>query len=691
MQNIKSIALSVSAALFIGGCAQPQEIAKTHLAAKNYPAAIEAYRQASIDEPNNAANLKGLGDAYFGNGQYAEAIETYLKAKGLGPYTQANICNLGSAYYYLGRYDEALGVFQNADAASLSSGTDIKNARMRALRGGGAPVSSCAQIAESVFEKAGRYDLLIAGVQKQIDNDPRQGEPFLKLASLYFKSGQYDDAIAASKRAIDLMPASADAYHVLGVANWKKKEYKDAVGSLRRASELNPNNAVTTVYLAKSYEQVGETAKAIDVLRKAQNNASSLTIDYELGRLLYQAGDYSHAMENADAAVRKSAISGIGVTLETIDGNTIVRGVTENSPAAKNELLIGDRITQIEGVGIAGWNLQQVIEKLRGQVDSPVRITLERGTQTLQKQLIRETFFPSEVAPMFALRSMIGRKLGKTEQSRQDAQKAYALNPKEGDLAMAAVAYDRGDMAGVLRHASQSQDIYAKIFEAALYARGGNTSKALQLLREIDATNINTGTPFLQDRSEMLKSLSAIRVERYQKGVASENLKQVREAANAYSDALVLSSSEEEARPIRTALFKLATNPALELDEESHRHVVRAQFYAGEGKLEAALGEFKKALSFAPFAARLYYNTALVEAKLEYYSDALRDMRLYLEASPGAQDERSVKDEMIKWEMYMEKPKAYPCYEPNPDTPVSNDQTPSTAPSGGQGGMIKGR
>lgn len=690
MQNIKSIAISVSAALLIGGCAQPQEIAKTHLAAKNYPAAIEAYRQASIDEPNNAANLKGLGDAYFGNGQYAEAIETYLKAKKLGPYTQANICNLGSAYYYLGRYDEALGVFQNADAASLSSGTDIKNARMRALRGGGAPVSSCAQIAETVFEKAGRYDLLIAGVQKQIDNDPRQGEPFLKLAFLYFKNGQYDDAIAASKRAIDLMPASADAFHVLGVAYWKKKEYKDAVGSLRRASELNPQNAVTTVFLAKSYEQVGETAKAIEVLRKApQSDAYLVSIDYELGRLLYQTGDYLHALESADTAIRKSAINGIGVSNETIGGNTIVRSVTENSPAAKNEIRIGDRITQVDGVAIAEWNAQQVTEKIRGQADTMVHLTLVRGTETLQKQLVRETFFASETAPMFALRSMIERKLGKTEQSQQDAQKAYALNPKEGALAMAAVAYDRGDMAGVLRHASASQDIHAKIFEAALYARGGNTSKALELLREIDATNTNTGAPFLQDRSEMLKSLSAIRTERYQKGVASENLKQVREAANAYSDALVLSSSEEEARPIRAALFKLANNPALQLDEESHRHIVRGQFYAGEKKFEAALIEFKKALNLSPFAARLYYNSALVEAKLERYSDALRDMRLYLEASPGAQDERSVKDEMIKWEMYMEKPRDYPCYEPNPDVAASDQ--PAATPSGGQGGMTKGR
>ncbi|HEX5328732.1 tetratricopeptide repeat protein [Sulfuricurvum sp.] len=690
MQNIKSIAFSVSVALLIGGCAQPQEVAKTHLAAKNYPAAIEAFRQANTEEPNNGAHLKGLGDAYFGNGQYAEAIETYLKAKALGPYTQTNSCNLGSAYYYLGRYDEALGVFQNADVGSFS--TDIKNTRMRALRGGGAPVSSCAQIAETVFEKAGRYDLLIAGVQKQIDSDPRQGEPFMKIAALYVKNGQYDEAIAASKRAIDLMPASADTYHTLGIAYWKKKEYKDAVGSLRRASELNPKNSVTTVFLAKSYEQVGETAKAIDVLRKApQIDAYSMSIDYELGRLLYQTGDYLHAVESADAAVRKSAINGVGVTIETIGNNTIVRGVTENSPAAKNGIRIGDRITQVDGMTIAGWNVQQVTEKIRGQPDTTVRLILERATETLQKQLVRETFFTSEAAPMFALRSMIGRKLGKTEQSQQDAQKAYALKPKEGVLAMAAVAYDRGDMAGVLRHASVSQDTYAKIFETVVYARGGNTSKALELLREIGITNTNAGTPFLQERSEVLKSLSAIRAERYQKGVALEQSNQALEAANAYSDALVLSPSEEEARPIRAALFKLATNSALQLDEESHRHVVRAQFYASEGKLEASLSEFKKALSLAPFAARLYYNSALVEAKLERYSDALKDMRLYLEALPGAQDERSVKDEMIKWEMYMEKPRDYPCYEPNPDTAVSNDQTPSPAPSGGRGGMIQGR
>lgn len=692
MENVKLIAISVSTALLIGGCAQPQEVAKTYLNAKNYPAAIEAFKQANTEEPNSGANLKGLGDAYFGNGQYTEAIEAYIKAKAIGSYNQSVACNLGSAYYYLGRNDEALGVFQNADVGSFSSVTDIKNARMRAIRGGSAPASSCVQIAEAVFEKSGRYDLLIASVKKQIDDDPRQGEPFLKLAALNVKNGQYDEAIVASKRAIDLLPGSADAYHTLGIAYWKKKEYKAAIGSLLRARELNPKNGITTVFLAKSYEQVGEMAKAVDVLQKAnQNDGYSIAIDYELGRLLYEAGDYLHAAESLDAAIRKSMITGIGVTNETIGRHSIVRNLVENSPAAKNDIRIGDRITYIDGVAIAGWNSQQVSEKIRGQTDTIVRLTLERGTETLQKQFVRETYFTSETAQIFALRCMVGRKLGKVEQSQQDAQKANALNPKEGILAMAAVSYDRGDMAGVLRYGSASKDAHAKIFEAAVYARGGNIAKALALFRDIGSENTNMGTPFLQERSEVLKSLSAIRTERYQKGIAFENLNQIREAATAYSDALVLSANEEETRQIRAALFKLATNSTLQLDEESHRHVVRAQFYVSEGNFESALNEFKKALSLAPFAARLYYNSALVEAKLERYSDALKNMRLYLEASPRAQDEQSVKDEMIKWEMYLEKPKNYPYYEPNRDIAISNDQTPIPASSGGRGGTIQGR
>lgn len=57
---------------------------------------------------------------------------------------------------------------------------------------------------------------------------------------------------------------------------------------------------------------------------------------------------------------------------------------------------------------------------------------------------------------------------------------------------------------------------------------------------------------------------------------------------------------------------------------------------------------------FRAFSARLYFNIALIEAKLEHYQNAIRYMNIYLEA---ASDARAAKNEIIKWEMLVEKAK----------------------------------
>jgi len=67
---------------------------------------------------------------------------------------------------------------------------------------------------------------------------------------------------------------------------------------------------------------------------------------------------------------------GIEVTME----NELVKVVTpiDDTPAAKAGVLSGDLITKIDGVNVRGLSLQDAVEKMRGPVNTPIVITVNR-------------------------------------------------------------------------------------------------------------------------------------------------------------------------------------------------------------------------------------------------------------------------------------------------------------------------
>ncbi|HDO53017.1 MAG TPA: PDZ domain-containing protein, partial [Rhizobiales bacterium] len=67
---------------------------------------------------------------------------------------------------------------------------------------------------------------------------------------------------------------------------------------------------------------------------------------------------------------------GIEVTME----NGIVKVVSpiDDTPAARAGLRSGDLITHLDGEQIQGLTLQQAVEKMRGQVNTPIKLTVVR-------------------------------------------------------------------------------------------------------------------------------------------------------------------------------------------------------------------------------------------------------------------------------------------------------------------------
>jgi len=82
---------------------------------------------------------------------------------------------------------------------------------------------------------------------------------------------------------------------------------------------------------------------------------------------------------------------GIEVTME----NELVKVISpiEDTPAAKAGVLSGDLIAEIDGQEVRGLTLEEAVEKMRGQVSTPINLTIlrEGAKEPIKLTIIRET------------------------------------------------------------------------------------------------------------------------------------------------------------------------------------------------------------------------------------------------------------------------------------------------------------
>src|SRR6185369_16699235 len=72
---------------------------------------------------------------------------------------------------------------------------------------------------------------------------------------------------------------------------------------------------------------------------------------------------------------------GLGIEVTMEDGLVKVVSPMDDTPAAKAGIQPGDLISGIDGAPVQGLTLNQAVEKMRGDVDSAITLTIIRGTQ----------------------------------------------------------------------------------------------------------------------------------------------------------------------------------------------------------------------------------------------------------------------------------------------------------------------
>lgn len=99
---------------------------------------------------------------------------------------------------------------------------------------------------------------------------------------------------------------------------------------------------------------------------------------------------YLDAGEAKDLANQLSgSLSGIGVEIGIKNNQLVVIAPIDGTPAAQAGLRAGDIIATIDGVDASTYTLDQAVGKIRGPAGSQVKLTLIRGTTTLNPTLTR--------------------------------------------------------------------------------------------------------------------------------------------------------------------------------------------------------------------------------------------------------------------------------------------------------------
>ena len=163
-------------------------------------------------------DLLEQGKLYYNNYYYEEAIEYFNKAVGLEPNDANNWRWLGRAY--------------NADR---------------------------------------NYEEAIRCLKKVVEIEPNNVNNWKGLGDIYNNNDNYEEAIKCFKKVEELNPRDVDNLGLLGRICNANRNYEEAILYLKKATELDPRDERHFLFLADSYNKLGDSYNEIGKFEEAKN------------------------------------------------------------------------------------------------------------------------------------------------------------------------------------------------------------------------------------------------------------------------------------------------------------------------------------------------------------------------------------------------------------------------------------
>ncbi len=603
--------------------------------------AIDVYKKGMHVNKLDAAWYYWLGLAYDDTDQHRDAIENLRKAAELSPEDSERERIFDWAYRMFSRYV--------ADK--------IKNAYLPQIP----PKSACYFRLANAYFGNGQYQEAVDSYKKAIQLDPKAPHFYVMLGNTYRVMQKYNEAIENVKRAIEIDPNDDFAYGVMALIYTDMKRYDEAISAYKKAIDIAPKETKESYYrnLAHIYLLNKEDFnEALNVLKIAPY---SLKISEALLNTYLAMGRFDDAIRETIKQIDALSFTGIGATISITEGIPVVKSLEKSGPSQRIGIKVGDKIIKINGQSIEGWNINKVVENLRGTEGTPVTLTIQREgvDKPFEKTITREKIIYKAAAPYYGLRSLIYSIKGQAEEAKKDAQMAYNLNSEAGyaNSAMAFANVKEGKYKDAIQLLGDSKVYFDRLIESIAYARMGDFKKSVKVYAMIPQDYLTTKDAFRKHFISMAQESLSPYIQEAKLLATSYELKgQLREALNEYATLLKISGERESKEILKKVANLFKRNPSLmELPEDARRYALRAEAMTGEGKFEDAIKEYKKAIEISPFAPHLYKAIALNYAGLKEYKEAIENIKMYLELYPDAPDARQAKDEIYKWEAIMEK------------------------------------
>jgi len=265
------------------------DIAQILIPERRYQDAVTVLSQIRRAVPGNANINFFLGMAYEGLKKPDKAIECYLKVTPDHPQYKRTILSIAFLYKDMNRTEEAIRFLEQHHRQSPAD-IDITS------------------YLASFYQEENRHDIAITMLQQALKETPKNTALLFKLGAVLDTSGQRQESIETMKTIIRLDPKHASALNYLGYTyaemgihldqalelvqrafnirpedgyitdslGWvyfKKQDYDKAIFYLEKAVELSEYETVITIHLADAYLKTGQQIKAVDMYKKALENA----------------------------------------------------------------------------------------------------------------------------------------------------------------------------------------------------------------------------------------------------------------------------------------------------------------------------------------------------------------------------------------------------------------------------------
>ena len=166
---------------------------------------------------------------------------------------------------------------------------------------------------------------------------------------------------------------------------------------------------------------------------------------------------------------------GIGSIIKKRDNYVIIAEPYEGMPAQIHDLRPGDVILEIDGVSMAGKNVSEVSEKLKGLPNTTLKIKLQRKgeEQPLEKEILRKKIQLKAVPYYGMINDTTGYILltNFTDKASQEVKSAF-LDLKNNNNLKGVVLDLRGNPGGILEEAIQIVNFFVPKGQKVLETKG---------------------------------------------------------------------------------------------------------------------------------------------------------------------------------------------------------------------------